>query len=211
MHNHFWNQKSQDPCRHNSVKIIGPCQYVYEKSVGPVGALTVGHSLIQLGSGGAVSPSASTGQVSGWGPGDEAPGSSEALADVNSHFKNSNTSSTSLTLGEPHKLKNTLSTLFSKHDSMCHRKTYIGQKIITENPGREFQVFREFQVITMAFLDCSTCINEKLEFVPTMNHRKLIQYFRSHLYAIVSDMAHFLTPFGMKERNGLFRTVFHMY
>ena len=23
---------------------IGPCQYVYEKSVGPVGALTVGHS-----------------------------------------------------------------------------------------------------------------------------------------------------------------------
>ena len=50
--NHFWNQKSQDPCRHNSAKIIGPCQYVYEKSVGPVGALTVGHSLIQMESGG---------------------------------------------------------------------------------------------------------------------------------------------------------------
>ena len=49
-------------------KIIEPCQYVYEKSVGPVGALTVGHSLVQLGSRGAVSPEASTGQVS-WGGG----------------------------------------------------------------------------------------------------------------------------------------------
>ena len=62
-------------------------------------------------------------------------------SDVNSHFKNFNTLNTSLTLGEPHKLKHTLSTLSSKHDSMCHRKTCIGQKIITENPGREFQVF----------------------------------------------------------------------
>ena len=82
-------------------------------------------------------------------------------SDVNFHFKNFNTSNTSLTLGEPHKLEHTLSTLSSKHDSMCHRKTCIGQKIITENPGREFQVFREFQVITMAFLDYFTCINEK--------------------------------------------------
>ena len=76
-------------------------------------------------------------------------------SDVNS------TSNTSLTLGEPHKLKHTLSTLSSKHDSMCHRKTRVGQKFISENPGREFQVFREFQVITMVFLDCFTCINEK--------------------------------------------------
>ena len=45
-------KKSQ---RHNSTKIIGPCQYVYEKSVGPVGAMTIGHSLIQLRSGDAVS------------------------------------------------------------------------------------------------------------------------------------------------------------
>ena len=82
-------------------------------------------------------------------------------SDVNSHFKNFNTSNTSLTPGEPHKLKYTLSTLSSKHDSMCHRKTCIGQKIINENPGREFQVFREFQVITVAFLDCFTCIDEK--------------------------------------------------
>ena len=70
------------------------------------------------------------------------------------------TSNTSLTLGEPHKLKHTLS-LSSKHDSMCHRKTCVGQKFISENPGREFQAFREFQVITMVFLDRFTCINEK--------------------------------------------------
>ena len=83
MQNHFWNQKSQNPCHHNLTKIIEPCQYVYEKSVGPVGALTVGHSLIQLGSGGAVSPEASTGQVSGGGPGGKAPGSSEDLVFYN--------------------------------------------------------------------------------------------------------------------------------
>ena len=82
-------------------------------------------------------------------------------SDMNSHFKNFNTSNTSFTLGKPHKLKRTLSTLSSKHDSMCHRKTCAGQKFISENPGREFQVFREFQVITMVFLDCFTCINEK--------------------------------------------------
>ena len=27
--------KGQDPCRHNSAKIIGPCQYVYEKKCWP--------------------------------------------------------------------------------------------------------------------------------------------------------------------------------
>ena len=66
-------------------------------------------------------------------------------SDLNSHFRNFNTSNTSFTLGEPHKLKHTLSTLSSKRDSMCHRKTCVGQKFISENPGREFQVFREFQ------------------------------------------------------------------
>ena len=82
-------------------------------------------------------------------------------SDVNSHFKNFNTSNISFTLGGPHKLKHTLSTLSSKHNSMCHRKTCVGQKFISENPGKEFQVFREFQVITMVFLDFFTCINEK--------------------------------------------------
>ena len=56
------------------------------------------------------------------------------LSDLNSHFKNLDTSSPSLTLGEPHKPKHTLSILSSKHDSMCHGKICIGQKIITQNP-----------------------------------------------------------------------------
>ena len=34
----------------------------------------------------------------------------------------------------------------------------------------------------------------------TMINGKLIQYFRSHLYAIVSNMTHFLIPFGMREK-----------
>ena len=65
-------------------------------------------------------------------------------SDVNSHFKNFNTSNTSLTLGEPHKPKHTLSTLPPKHDSMCHRKTCIGQKIITENAELSWQGIPSF-------------------------------------------------------------------
>ena len=49
-------------------------------------------------------------------------------SDVNSHFKNFNTSNTSLTFCKPQKLRHTLSILSSKHDSMCHRKTCMGQK-----------------------------------------------------------------------------------
>ena len=86
-------------------------------------------------------------------------------SDVNSHFKNFNPLNTFFTLCEPHKLKHTLSTLSSKRDSMCHRRTCVGQKFISENPSREFQVFREFQVITMVFSDCFTCINENVGFV----------------------------------------------
>ena len=33
-----------------------------------------------------------------------------------------------------------------------------------------------------------------------MNNEKLIQYFRSHLFAIVSNMTHFLIPFGIREK-----------
>ena len=40
--------------------------------------------------------------------------------------------------------------------NMCRAKIHKCQ-----NPGREFQIFREFQVITIVFLDCFTCINEK--------------------------------------------------
>ena len=49
-------------------------------------------------------------------------------SDLNSHFKNRDTSNTSLTFGEPHRPKHTLSALSSKHDSMRHRKICIGQK-----------------------------------------------------------------------------------
>ena len=33
-----------------------------------------------------------------------------------------------------------------------------------------------------------------------MNNGKIIRYFRSHLYAIVSNMIHFLIPFGMRKK-----------
>ena len=49
MENNFWNQKKSRPYRHKSAKIIGPCQYVCQKSVGPVFAMTVGRSIIWLG------------------------------------------------------------------------------------------------------------------------------------------------------------------
>ena len=55
-------------------------------------------------------------------------------SDLNSHFQNLNPSNTSLTLGEPEEPKHTLSTLSSKHDSMCHGKICTGQKLITQNP-----------------------------------------------------------------------------
>ena len=55
-------------------------------------------------------------------------------SDLNSHLKNLNTSNTSLTLGEPDKPKPTLSTLSSKHDSMCHGQICVGQKVIIQNP-----------------------------------------------------------------------------
>ena len=66
-------------------------------------------------------------------------------SDLNSHLKNLNTSNTSLTLGEAHKPKHTLSTLSSKHDSMCHRKICTGQKIIIENPEFTWQGILSFQ------------------------------------------------------------------
>ena len=66
-------------------------------------------------------------------------------SDLNSHFKNLNTSNTSLTLGGPRKLKHTLSTLSSKHDSMCHRKLCLGQKIIAKNPEFTWPGIPSFQ------------------------------------------------------------------
>ena len=41
-----------------------------------------------------------------------------------------------------------------------------------------------------------------------MNNGKLIRYFRSHLNVIVSDMAHFLSPFGKREEMACFELCF---
>ena len=54
--------------------------------------------------------------------------------DLNPHLKKPDTSNTFLTLAEPHKPKQTLSTLSYKHDSMCHRKVCIGQKNDNSEP-----------------------------------------------------------------------------
>ena len=93
------------------------------------------------------------------------------------------------------------------------QKTCIGQKFITENPSRipSFQrvssdhhgLFGLFYLYQWKIWNLYSSL--------TMNNGKLMWYFRSHLYAIVSDMAHFLILFGMRERNGLFRTVFYLY
>ena len=85
----FWNQKSQDPCRHNSAKIIGPCQYVYEKCW-PGRYIDRRSFTNPAWVWGAVSPPESTGQVSGGGPGGEAPGSSEDLVFYNTKMITNN-------------------------------------------------------------------------------------------------------------------------
>ena len=72
-------------------------------------------------------------------------------SDLNFHLKNLDTSNTSSALGDPHKLKHTLSTLSSKHDSMCHRKIFMGQKIITEN--REFTWLAGNSEFSESFVD----------------------------------------------------------
>ena len=69
-------------------------------------------------------------------------------SDLNSHFKNLNTSNTSLTLCEPYKPKHTFSTLPFKQNSMCHRQICIRQKIITENPEFTWQGIPRFQRIS---------------------------------------------------------------
>ena len=62
-------------------------------------------------------------------------------------FQTLNISNPSITLGEPHKTKHTLSTLSFKHDSMCHKKICTGQKIITENPEFTWQGIPNFQSV----------------------------------------------------------------
>ena len=136
-------------------------------------------------------------------------------SDVNSHFKNFNTSNTSFTLCEPHKLKHTLSTLSSKHDSMCHRKTCACRaKIHKWEPRQGIPSFQRVSSDHHGLFGLFHLYQWKIRNLYsslTMNNGKLIRYFRIYLYAIVTDMANFLIPFGMRERNGLFRTVFHLY
>ena len=135
-------------------------------------------------------------------------------------LKNLNTSNTPLTLGEPHKPKHTLSTLSSKHDSTRHRKICIGQKIITQNPEFTWQGIPSFQRVpsyhyglfwTVSPIPMKNRDTENFHSSLTINNGKLIWYFRSPLYTIVLNMTHFLIPFGMREKNGLFWTVFHLY
>ena len=133
-------------------------------------------------------------------------------SDLNSHFKNLNTSNTFLTLGEPHKPKHTLSTLSSKHDSMCHRKICIGQKIITQNPEFTSQGILRFQRVpsyhyglfwTVSHIPMKNPDIWNFHSSLTTNSGNLIWYFRSPLYAIVSNMTHFLIPFGVREKKWL--------
>ena len=65
MQNHLWNQKMSRLRPHKWARIMGPCQYVYEKKVL---ARSV-RCLIQMRSGGAVSPSKGPRLVSGGGKG----------------------------------------------------------------------------------------------------------------------------------------------
>ena len=106
------------------------------------------------------------------------------------------------------KLKHTLSTLSSKHDSICHRKTCMGKKIITENLELIWQGIPSFQRVSSDHCGLSWTVSPvsmkppdiwNFYSSPTMNNGKLIQYLRNHLYAIVSSIAHFLIPFGMRK------------
>ena len=65
-------------------------------------------------------------------------------------------------------------------------------------------------------LNCFICTDTKsrhLEFhsLLALNSGKLVWYFKSLWYAIVSNMIHFYILFSMREKNGLFNYVFHLY
>ena len=66
-------------------------------------------------------------------------------SDLNSHFKNLNTSNIFLTLGKPHKLKHTLSTLSSKHDSMLNGKVCIVSE--SDNSEPRIHLTRSFKFL----------------------------------------------------------------
>ena len=136
------------------------------------------------------------------------------LYDLNSHFKNLDTLSTSSTLGKPHKPKHTLSTLSYKHAWFHASLTNLyRQKIITQNPEFSWQGIPSFQRVpryhyglyrTVSSIPMKNPNIWNFRCSLTTNNETLIWYFRNPCYAIVSNMTHFLILFGMREKNGLF-------
>ena len=90
-------------------------------------------------------------------------------SDLNSLLKNLNTSNTSLTLGEPHMPKHILSTLTSKHDSICKRKICIWQKNHNSETRIHLTGDSEFSKISKLPLCpvfiCFTYTNEKSRYL----------------------------------------------
>ena len=93
----------------------------------------------------------------------------------------------------------------------------MGQKIITENPELTWQGIPSFQRVSSDHCGLFRTVSHVSMKNPdiwnfysslTMNNGKLIQYFRSHLHAIVSNMAHFLILFGMREKMAFFELCF---
>ena len=85
----------------------------------------------------------------------------------------------------------------------------MGQNIITDNLEITWQVIPSFQRVSSDHCALSWTVSPVSMKNPdiwnfysllTMNSGKLIRYFRSHLYAIVSNMADFLISFGMREK-----------
>ena len=131
--------------------------------------------------------------------------------------KNLITSNTFLTLGRSHKPKHTLSILSSKHDSMCHGKVWKGHKKVTQNPEFTWQGILSFQRVLSYHYGLSWTVSPIPMKNPdiwnfhsslTMNNGRLIWYFRNPLYAIVSNMTHFLIQFGIGEKMAWFELCF---
>ena len=85
----------------------------------------------------------------------------------------------------------------------------MGQKIITENQELTWKGIPSFQRVpsdhcglfwTVSPVSMKNPDIWNFSSSSTMNNGKLIQYLRNHLYAILSNMAHFLIPFGMREK-----------
>ena len=83
---------------------------------------------------------------------------------------------------------------------------------MTENPELTWQGIPSFQRLSSdhsGLLKTVSAVSMKNPDIwnfyssPTMNNGKLIRYFRSHLYVIVSNMTHFLILFDIREKKWL--------